>query len=86
MMARFTTDSISSCAFGLEGNAIKNPESTIRRNLRKFVEYNVVKGIATLFLFFCPKLQNLFRLKFVDNETTNFLRKVLWDTIAYRYR
>ena len=83
-MARYTTDSITNCAFGLESNALKNEDSEIRRYLKTFVEYDVIKGVATLFLFFCPYLQNLFKLRFVDIPTTNFLRRTVWGAVDHR--
>jgi hypothetical protein len=35
-------------------------------------------------MFFAPNLQNFFRLKFVDDEYANFLRRVVWSTVEYR--
>ncbi|KAJ4432914.1 hypothetical protein ANN_15171, partial [Periplaneta americana] len=83
-MCKYTTDVISSCAFGIESNSLKNPDAEIRGNFRKIFENTLLKGIAGLFMFFAPNLQNFFRLKFVDDEYANFLRKTVWSTVEYR--
>lgn len=84
-MCKYTTDVISSCAFGIESNSLKNPNAEIRENFRKIFENSFRKGIAGLLMFFAPNLQNFFRLKFVDDEYANFLRRTIWSTVEYRW-
>lgn len=83
-MCKYTTDVISSCAFGIESNSLKNPDAEIRGNFRKIFEHSFLKGIAGLLMFFAPNLQNFFRLKFVDDEYAKFLRETVWSTVEYR--
>jgi cytochrome P450 family 6 len=83
-MARFTTDVIASCAFGINGNSQKVPDAEFGRYIRNIFDFSVKKGLALLLAFFAPKLKNLFRLRFVEVKTNNYFRKIVWDTVEYR--
>jgi hypothetical protein len=83
-MARFTTDVIASCAFGINGNSLKDPNSEICRKLMAIFDFSVQKGLVMLFAFFAPYLNTIFRLKFVGDKTNDFVRKIVWDTVEYR--
>jgi cytochrome P450 family 6 len=83
-MARYTTDVITSCAFGIESNSLKNPDSEFNTYTRKFVEYTTLKSFATLAISFAPKLQSVLRLKILDDGIVTFLRKTVWSAVQYR--
>jgi cytochrome P450 family 6 len=83
-MARFTTDVIASCAFGINSNSLKDPDAEFGKYLRNVTDFSVLKGLAVLTAFFAPNLKSLFRLKFVDEKTTNYLRQTVWSTVEYR--
>jgi hypothetical protein len=83
-MARFTTDVIASCAFGINANSLKDPDSEFGRHTRGLGDFSVQKGLAMLLEFFAPYLNTLLCLKFVGDETDNYLRKVIWDAVHYR--
>jgi cytochrome P450 family 6 len=83
-MARYTTDVITSCAFGIESNSLKNPDAEFNTYTRKFVEYSTLKSFATLAISFAPTFQSVLRLKILDNDTVRFLRKTVWSAVNYR--
>jgi cytochrome P450 family 6 len=83
-MARFTTDVIASCAFGLNANSLKDPDSEFWRHTRAIAEFSIMKGFLFLLAFFAPYLNTIFRLKFVGDKTDNYLRQIIWDTVHYR--
>ena len=83
-MGRFTTDVIASCAFGINGNSLKDPDSEFGRRIRTILDFTVKKGLAMLFAWFAPHLKTMFRLKFVDDETNNYVRQIVWSTVQYR--
>jgi cytochrome P450 family 6 len=58
-MARFTTDVIASCAFGINSNSLKDPDSEFRSYLRNVTDFSVKKGLAMLTAFFAPYLVSL---------------------------
>jgi hypothetical protein len=83
-MARFTTDVIASCAFGINSNSLKDPDEEFGRRIRNILDYNVMKGLAMLTAFFAPHLQTIFRLKFMDDKTSNYVRQIVWGTVEHR--
>ena len=83
-MARFTTDVIASCAFGINGNSLKDPHSEFGRNIRSVLKLSVKKGLAILTGLFAPHLQKIFRLKIVDDKINHYVRQIVWSTVEYR--
>jgi hypothetical protein len=83
-MARYTTDVIASCAFGINGISLKDPDSEFGRNIRAVLDFSVRKGLAVMLGIFAPYLNKIFRLKFLDDKTNNYIRRIVWDTVNYR--
>jgi cytochrome P450 family 6 len=83
-MARFITDVIASCAFGINSNSQKDPDSEFGRNIRSVFTFSVKKGLAMLFTWFAPSLNKLFRLNFVEDETNKYVKQIVWNTVEYR--
>jgi len=83
-MARFTTDVIASCAFGINSNSLKDSDSEFRRNMKTVFIFSVKKALAMLFAWFAPYLNKIFRLKFVEEKTNNYVRQSVWNTVEYR--
>jgi cytochrome P450 family 6 len=83
-MARFTTDVIASCAFGINSNSMKDPDSEFGRHIRTVLDISVQKGLVMVVAWFAPYLNNIFRLKFVDDKTNNYVRQIVWNTVEYR--
>jgi len=83
-MYRYTTDVIASCAFGINGNSLKDPNVVFWFFLRKTLYFTVRKGLAGLMGIFSPALTSLLKLKLMNDDTTNYLRKTVWSTVEYR--
>jgi len=83
-MYRYTTDVIASCAFGINGNSLKDPNAEFRMYLRKIFGSSFRKGLAGLTAFTAPTIKNLLKIKFLDDDTTRYLRKTVWSTVEYR--
>jgi hypothetical protein len=83
-MYRYTTDVIASCAFGINGYSLKDPNSEFRMYVRKILDLSVRKGLAGLTAFTAPTLKKLLKLKFLDDDTTRYIRNTVWSTVEYR--
>jgi hypothetical protein len=83
-MYRYTTDVIASCAFGINGHALEDPQSEFRMYVRNIFSFSVRKGLAALTAFTAPEIKKLLNIKFLDDDTTGYLRKTIWSTVEYR--
>ena len=83
-MYRYTTDVIASCAFGINSHSLKDPNAEFRIFLRKIFEFSILKGLALLTAFSAPAIKKLFKLKFMDDDVNNYLRKTVWSTVENR--
>jgi cytochrome P450 family 6 len=83
-MARFTTDVIASCAFGIDSNSLKKPDAEFRYYLRNIFGSSVLKEFSILMAFFPSSLPKLLRPKYVDDTTSDFIRRTVWSTVEYR--
>lgn len=82
--AKYATDVISSCAFGIQSNSLKDPNSEFREFGRKVFTFTRYRTLEVLGFFFVPSLVSFLKGSFFTNDTTQFLRRVFWDTIRYR--
>jgi hypothetical protein len=83
-MYRYTTDVIASCAIGINSNSLKDPDAEFRMFLRKIFDFSIRKGLAGLTAFTAPALKNLLNIKFMNDDSTGYLRKTVWSTVEYR--
>lgn len=85
VVSRFTTDIIGSCAFGIECNSLKNPESEFRRYGRKNFDPNTYERIKAMLLMITPnRILHALRVKQTNNEIEHFFMNVIHKTVEYR--
>ncbi|KAB0797624.1 hypothetical protein PPYR_08617 [Photinus pyralis] len=82
--AKYSTDVITSCAFGLEGDSFNNEDAPFRKVGRQMFDFKLSTAIRQTSYFLTPALVKLFRMPFLDRATTDFLRSVFWRTIEDR--
>ena len=83
-LARYSTDVISSCAFGIECNCLKNPEAEFRNWGRKVFEPNIKQRITSLLQVVCPSLVHTLNLSIFPKDVCNYFRKMVRETVEYR--
>jgi hypothetical protein len=83
-MARFTTDVIASCAFGINGQTLKDPDAEFGQYVRNLFDLTLERGIAFILALLAQSLKHLFRQKFVEDKTTSYIRKIVWSSVKYR--
>lgn len=84
ILARFTTDVIGTCAFGIECNSLQDPDAQFRRMGRKI--FSVAKG-RLLKLITAQQFRSLARMlgiTLIDKDVSDFFIGAVRDTIKYR--
>jgi cytochrome P450 family 6 len=75
---------IASCAFGIQSNSLKHPDAEFRRYLRKIFDFTIRKALSNVLAFSAPSVKSLLKLKFLDDQTADYIRKTVWRTVEYR--
>ncbi|KAF2904571.1 hypothetical protein ILUMI_01618 [Ignelater luminosus] len=84
IVARFTIDIIGSCAFGIECNSLKNPNSEFRNYGKKVFEVKGFQAIKTMLAFTSPQILQFFNIPVNGEDVTNFFLNVVEETVNYR--
>lgn len=81
---KYTTDVITSCAFGINSNCLSNEDAKFREIGKKLLNFTYSRSIQMSSYFFFPGLVKTFRFKFFDKECADFLRKVFNESLDHR--
>ncbi|XP_037902820.1 probable cytochrome P450 6a14 [Hermetia illucens] len=84
LLARFTTDVIGTCAFGIECNSLKNPNCKFRNYGAKIFDEPLHGPLVHLFLMLYPNVARKLHLRFFRKEVEDFFMGVVRETIDYR--
>ncbi|XP_055613819.1 cytochrome P450 6a2-like [Uranotaenia lowii] len=83
-LARFTTDIIGNCAFGLECNSLKNPDADFRIMGRKALSMTPMIFLRRMMAITFKGLARKLNVRTTDPEVAQFFIKAVEDTIDYR--
>lgn len=84
IFARYTTDVIGCCAFGLECNSMKNPDAEFRLMGKRAFTQTISDSINIIIIRSFPRLARFLQIGVFARSVTNFFRKAVKDTIEYR--
>lgn len=84
LMARFTTDVIGTCAFGIECNSLKDPNAEFRHYGRKAFGEPRHSPLTFMFLRGFKNAARKLHIKNVCDDISEFFMKVVCDTVEYR--
>ncbi|KZC12362.1 PREDICTED: cytochrome P450 6a2-like [Dufourea novaeangliae] len=84
LTAKFTTDVIGTCAFGIEMNAIAEEDSEFRRMGKKIFAADTENVLRLKVKQYSPKFYDLLGYILPDRRIAPFFTKVVTDTIKYR--
>ena len=62
LCARYTTDVVATCAYGIRGNALQDPDCEFRRMGREILEPSFWKNIRILIIFLLPRLAKTLKI------------------------
>lgn len=84
LFARYSTNIISSVAFGIDNDCINDPEHIFRKMGAKIFESTVKEAITDLIAIFLPNLMKYLPFKTVDQDVEDFIFSVVNQTIQHR--
>jgi cytochrome P450 family 6 len=84
IVARFSTDVIASCAFGIQCNCLKHPDAEFRRWGKRMLELSVVDTVVGLLYMLMPSLPIFLKLPITPWSVSAFFRKVVKETVEFR--
>lgn len=79
IFAKYATDVIGCCAFGVKANSFKYEDAEFRKHGRLIFDTRLKTSMAQTFSFVAPTLAKVFKLPFFDHRFTGFVRKVFWE-------
>ncbi|KAG5669764.1 hypothetical protein PVAND_000058 [Polypedilum vanderplanki] len=82
--SRFTTDIISSTAFGMESNTLKGEHLELLKFAKEVFGSEGISALQFFFMMAYPKISKFLKLRQFSNELTNFFTKVVGDNIKLR--
>lgn len=84
LLARFSTNIISSVAFGIENDCINEPDNIFRKMGAKIFEPNFKNGLRSMTQLLIPKMFYNFKLRTVDDDVEDFIFSIVKQTVEYR--
>nr|AAL58568.1 cytochrome P450 CYP6S2 [Anopheles gambiae] len=84
LLARFMTDVIGSCAFGIECNTLENPNSQFRLMGKRMINLPKLKSLKVFFAMMFRKQAQALGIRYNDKDVADFFMNVVRDTIRYR--
>ncbi|XP_073844563.1 probable cytochrome P450 6a14 [Musca autumnalis] len=86
LCARFTTDVIGNCAFGIECNSLKNPDSEFRRKGREIFTKPRHSSLVQIFTMTNSTMAKKLHMKLFPDDITEFFMSVIKQTVEYRVK
>jgi cytochrome P450 family 6 len=86
ILARYSTDVISSCAFGIQCNCLKNPDAEFRQWGRKIFAASIRNSISRVLNQTIPSLHSVLNLNPIDPKISKYFRNMVEETVKYRER
>ncbi|XP_067009313.2 probable cytochrome P450 6a14 [Anabrus simplex] len=84
VLAKFTTDIIGTCAFGLHCSSMDDENSEFRQMGRRVFETSTLVAMKRLVTGIVPQLSTVLKLSLIDKKVTNFFLKIVKETVEYR--
>jgi cytochrome P450 family 6 len=86
ILARYSTDVISSCAFGIQCNCLKNPNAEFREWGRKAFVPSMRNSIIRFVALTVPRFLSVLKLQTLDRSVSKYFRNMVEETVNYRER
>ncbi|XP_049788129.1 cytochrome P450 6k1-like [Schistocerca cancellata] len=84
MLARYSTDAIASCAFGIDVDSQHNPNAEFRQWGRRFFKPSLRTFLSLGVALANPKLRTLLPIPLVPKDITEYFTQIVKDTVRHR--
>ncbi|KAK3911810.1 Cytochrome P450 6a8 [Frankliniella fusca] len=84
VMAKFSTDVIGSCAFGVEANSLKDPDAEFRTMGRKVFEVGRIRAAAMMIAETLPWLRRVLPIPLVNPQVRDFFTRTFNENVENR--
>lgn len=84
LLARFTTDVIGTCAFGLECNSLNDPNAEFRHYGRLLTTKRRHNELFLILMKRYKRIARMLHVKLLPDDVAAFFMKVVHDTVEYR--
>lgn len=84
LLARFTTDVIGTCAFGIDCNSLNDPDTEFRKMGKKVFEIPTGRILKFFFMATFKEFARKIHIKGTADDVSEFFFKVVRETIDYR--
>jgi cytochrome P450 family 6 len=84
ILTRYSTDVISSCAFGIQCNCLKNPDAEFHQWGRKLFGPSIRNAVIGIINQTIPSFLSLFKLNPIEPKIAKYFRSMVEDTVNYR--
>ena len=82
ILARYSTDIIASCAFGIQCNCLKNPDAEFRKWGRKIFKLSVATKIFRTVTLLLPSFRRF--IEFPPKDVSKYFMNIVRDTVEFR--
>ncbi|XP_022915412.2 probable cytochrome P450 6g2 [Onthophagus taurus] len=84
LMARYTTDVVTSVALGIDAKSFTSEEPKLRNAGKTIFEPNKKNGLKVIALFVMPWLSKVISLRLISKSLENLYKKMIEDVERYR--
>lgn len=84
VLGRFTTDVIGTCAFGIDCNSLKDPNTEFREKGKRVFDAPRNRAIKQIFMASFKDLARWLRMKVLHDDVSEFFMKIVEETVKYR--
>lgn len=79
-----TNDVIATTAFGVETNAVQNPEEKFYKLAQEMMDFGVLRGFIALGFMVSPKFMKTLGFSFTPKHLTAYFQDLIYGTIELR--
>jgi cytochrome P450 family 6 len=86
ILARYSTDIIASCSFGIQCKCLKNTEAEFRQWSRKIFAPSIRNAITEFFSQLLPRVLSVLTINRIDPKVSKYFLNIVEETVNYRER